>query len=315
MTAATHAAPPAIAILGLGAIGSMLADQIARASQSPALILADAARRDRWRQTPPTFNGTPIPIQVRTPSEAATAAPPAVILLCVKATGLAGAMEMLPPFIGPQTQVLPLLNGVTSEAVVAKKTGEEHVLYAHILCHTAVRKGAATLQSGPATLFFGEAQNTPPFTPRVAQTARLLQAAGIHFEIPPDMRAAQWEKYILNVGLNQASAVLNAPHGEFQTNPDAMAFARALMQEAAAIGNALGIPGVQTFPDRAEAVIRSLPADRKTSMAQDVEAGRPTELALFAGWLVPQAARLGIPVPANQLVLDLLGGTEAAIQN
>ena len=120
------------------------------------------------------------------------------------------------------------------------------------------------------------------------------------------MRTAQWRKFILNVGINQAQAVLRAPCRELQENPDSMRLARDLMDEAAAVAAALGIPGAADLPAWAESIIRAAAPDNKTSMLQDVEAGRPTEVDWLAGTVCRLGREHGIPTPANERVWQQL---------
>ncbi len=120
------------------------------------------------------------------------------------------------------------------------------------------------------------------------------------------MAKAQWRKFILNVGLNQAQALLRITNRGLQENPNALRFARTLMDEAAAVAAAKGIAGAGDIPEWGEGVIRGLPPGEKTSMLQDVEAGRTPETDLFAGTVCRLGREYGIPTPANQLVLDQL---------
>ena len=82
-----------------------------------------------------------------------------------------------------------------------------------------------------------------------------------------------------------------------------MRFARALMDEAAAVGAALGIAGAADVPAWAETVILGAAPENRTSMLQDVEAGRVPEIDLFAGTVCRLGQQHGIPTPANALVL------------
>lgn len=290
-------------LIGLGAIGTLYAAQISRRIPEALRIVADDNRIARYRARPPTLNGHPLDLRYvlsRQPG------PPAdLILVAVKSVHLADAFAAIAPLLHAQTQILPLLNGITAQDVLAKAYGWPRVLYGYVYCDSSMRNDHAVVQNGINKIVFGEATNTP-LSPRVQAVAAFFERAGIAFDIPPDMRAAQWRKYILNIGINQTQGILRKPSRELQENPEAMRLARTLMDEAAAVATALGIPGAGDIPSWAEEVIRSSAPENKTSMLQDVEAGRPPETDLFAETLCRLGRQCGVPTPANEIALQLL---------
>lgn len=292
-----------VALVGLGAIGILYAGQISARDSRCLRVVADAARLARYRADPPALNGRRLDLNYATPDEFG---PPAdLVLVAVKSTGLAAAVPVLAPLLGPDTQILPLLNGITAQDVLAEAFGWPRVLYGFVYCESSMRTGNAVIQGGGEKIVFGEATNDPP-APRVRAVAGCFDRLGIRHHVPADMRAAQWKKFILNVGINQAQALLRAPCRELQQNPEAMQLARTLMDEAAAVGAALGIAGAADVPAWAEGVIRAAAPDNRTSMLQDVEAGRTPEIDLFAETVCRLGRQCGIPTPANELVLQLL---------
>ena len=98
------------------------------------------------------------------------------------------------------------------------------------------------------------------------------------------------------------------PHGRLLANPDATAFLWALVDEGVAVGRALGVAGVDGMPGRIREALGMLSPEGKSSMLQDVEAGRATEVDAFAGELCRLAEKTGVPAPCNALVLERLGG-------
>jgi 2-dehydropantoate 2-reductase len=292
-----------VALIGLGAIGILYAAQIAARDPACLRVVADPARIARYRADPPSFNGNRLDLNYVTPDHPG---PPAdLVLVAVKSTGLAASFPAIAPFLGEHTQILPLLNGVTAQDPLAAAFGWPRVLYGFVYCESSMRTGNAVVQNGTNKIVFGEATNTPP-APRVRAVGDFFDRLGVAHHIPDDMRAAQWKKYILNIGINQAQAVLRAPNRELQQNPEAMQLARDLMNEAAAVGTALGIPKADEIPAWAETVIRAASPENRTSMLQDVEAGRAPEIDLFAETICRLGREHGIPTPANDRALRLL---------
>lgn len=293
-----------LALVGLGAIGILYAARIAARDSTALRVVADPARIARCKADPPTFNGVRLDLNYVVPE---TPGPPAeLVLVAVKSTALQAVLPMIAAVTGPRTQILPLLNGISAQDVLAATFGWPRVLHGFVYCESSMRTGNAVVQNGTARIVFGEAINPAPPAPRVRAVAAGFDRLGIEYHIPADMRAAQWKKFILNVGINQAQAVLRRPNAELQQNPESMRFARALMDEAAAVGTALGVAGAADVPAWAEGVIRAAAPENKTSMLQDVEAGRPTEADLFAGTICRLGRELGIPTPANDRVLRTL---------
>ena len=300
---ATHPPIRSAALVGLGAIGILYAARIAARAPASLRVIADPARIARYRADPPTFNGTPLQLTYVAPDQPG---PPAdLVLVAVKSTSLADALPAIAPLLAAHTQILPLLNGITAQDVLADAFGWPRVLHGFVYCESSMRTGNAVVQNGTNKIVFGEATNTPP-APRVQAVADYFTRVDIAHHVPDDMRAAQWKKFILNVGINQAQAVLRKPNAELQRNPEALRFARALMDEAAAVGTALGIAGAADVPAWAETVILGAAPDNRTSMLQDVEAGRTPETDLVAGTVCRLGREHGLPTPANALVLRLL---------
>ena len=289
-----------VAIVGLGAIGILYAAQIAARDPARLRIVADPGRIARYQADPPSFNGRRLELNYATFDRPG---PPAdLVLVAVKSTGLAGVIPLLAALVGPDTQILPLLNGISAQEPLAETFGWPRVLHGFVYCSSSMRTGNAVVQGGGEKIVFGEAVNDPPF-PRVRAVADCFDRLGIRYDVPKDMRAAQWKKFILNSGINQAQALLRAPNRELQQNPASLQLARDLMNEAAAVGAALGVAGVAEVPAWAETVILGASPDNRTSMLQDVEAGRMPEIDLFAGTICRLGRERGIPTPANDRVL------------
>ena len=305
MTAAPGNPEPvrSLALVGLGAIGILYAARIAARDSAALRVIADAERIARYKSDPPTFNGVRLDLNYVPPETPGL--PAELVLVAVKSTALQAVLPVIAAVTGPRTQILPLLNGISAQDALAAAFGWPRVLHGFVYCESSMRTGNAVVQNGTNKIVFGEATNTPP-APRVQAVADYFARVDIAHHVPDDMRAAQWKKFILNVGINQAQAVLRKPNAELQRNPEALRFARALMDEAAAVGTALGIAGAADVPAWAETVILGAAPENRTSMLQDVEAGRAPEIDLFAETVCRLGRQCGIPTPANELALRTL---------
>jgi 2-dehydropantoate 2-reductase len=120
------------------------------------------------------------------------------------------------------------------------------------------------------------------------------------------MRRTLWWKFMINVGMNQASAVMRAPYGVFQTSQDARALMRALMQEVIALAQAADVNLSEADIEDWCAILQTLSPKGKTSMLQDIEAGRQTEVDVFAGKVVALGRERGIATPVNAAMLHAI---------
>lgn len=289
-----------VALIGLGAVGTVLATRLNDRLPGGFTVMAAAERRERLRKQGVVFNGKRYDFVFTDPGR-----PQDLILIATKAEALGEVLDTVAPCVGPETSILSLLNGIDSERTIAERVGAEHVLFSYFLGHPSLRIGNRVSHDGTFRIYFGEADNRTR-SERVERIRRLFDRTGIPYEIPPDMIAALWQKFVINIGCNQTTALLRRPYGHLQKNAEAMTLAVRMMEEAATVAAAIGIPQSDKMVDYAVEVIRSMNPEGKSSMLQDVEAGRPTEIDIFAGALCRLAASLPCPVPYNRAALQIL---------
>jgi 2-dehydropantoate 2-reductase len=177
--------------------------------------------------------------------------------------------------------------------------GLDKVLYSIVLGIDAVRTGNSTTYSNQGRVFFGEAINVVQ-TDRVKQVKKLFERAGISYVISDDMIRTLWWKFMINVGINQVSAALRAPYKLFQAPGEARSLMDSAMREVMLLAQAQEINLIEGDIESWHDVLSNLSPDGKTSMLQDVEAGRKTEVEMFACKVIELGNRLGIPSPVNE---------------
>jgi 2-dehydropantoate 2-reductase len=301
-----------VAIVGAGAMGGLYAWHFARAG-FPVTLVARGERARRLAAQGVLVNGEPIVASVfdAEADRGGAAEPVDLVLVAVKHHELAPALDDVAPLVGPQTLFLSVLNGLDSEQVIAARFGAEHVLLCVALAMDAMRVGHEVSFRQAGRLEFGDEDNTV-VSDRVLSVQRALDRAGLVWETPADMRRAMWWKFMVNVGINQASAVMLAPYGAFQPDGDARSLMMALVDEVVAVSHAEGVGLDDDDVQRWYAVLAGQPAAAKTSMHQDVEAGRRTEVDIFAGRVVALGEQHAIPTPYNRAMLWILRGALGA---
>ncbi len=296
-----------VVLCGAGAVGALYVPLLNDLDPGLLRVLAGGDRRDRLVREGLTVNGRRIDVQVVAPGDAPE--PADLLLVAVKQHHLPRAIADARGVVGPDTIILSLLNGITSEELLGAAFGHEKVLPAFVLGTDSVREGTRSRHSSTGFVYFG-ARSNDPADPRVAAVRELFDRARIAHRVPADILREQWFKFMLNVGVNQVSAVLRAPYGAFESVPEIRELTRAACLEVVAVSTREGVALSAADVDRIFPILAALAPGGKTSMLQDVEAGRKTEVEIFAGAVVELGRRHGVPTPVNDVLGRLLAATE-----
>ena len=295
--------PPHVMLVGLGAIGVIYADRLQRTSPDSFRVLVDAARKERYEADGIHLNDTPCSFTYVTPDDDV---PPAdLILVAVKQHHLAEAIEEMRPFVSEETIILSLLNGISSEEILAEAFPEAGILHGFVVGTDATRIGSRTTCGTVGRIVFGEKDQPVP-SEAVVAVSQLFEEADIPCVVPEDIRREQWWKFMMNVGVNQVSAVTGATYGEFARSAPLRALMAMACREVLLIAPREGVSLDETAIEGYFDIIGNLAPEGKTSMLQDMEAGRPTEVELFSGTVIALGKRHGIPTPVNEALYLLI---------
>lgn len=290
-------------IVGAGAMGAAYAAMFAEAPSFDVAFVARGDRYQRLTQNALTVNGQSYKIAVVHPG--AVSEPADLVLVALKHHHLETALDDINALVGTDTVILSVMNGLESEETISVVCGRGKLVYAVAVGIDAVREGAACGYGSRGKIFFGQGLQSPE-DPRVARLREALTRAAIPNEVPADIRRVMWWKFMINVGVNQASAVLRAPYSVFQSSSDARELMVALMQEVIALAGKTGIDLSAADVDEWLAILTTLSPEGKTSMLQDIEAGRKTEVELFAGQVVARGQKHQVPTPVNETILRII---------
>ncbi len=297
-------------IAGAGGIGSSVAWTIHKTLPGAVSVLAGGERLERYRANGFVVNGERIDFPL---VDVASDGKADLVIVACKGHHLAAVIDDLRSHVGGETLILSLLNGISSEAELGAAFGERRIPYAMIVGTDAWHSGNVTEFSKTGTIFFGDAVNSEPRSERVRAIADFFDRTGVSYVVPDNMLNRLWYKFMMNVGINQVTAVLRQPYRILKTgtrDEGAVSVVDAAMREVAEIARA---EGVELTADDRDSVYRTLDTlgdGGKTSMCQDVQAGRKTEVELFAGKVRELGARHGIPVPVNETLFGLITAIE-----
>ena len=229
-----------------------------------------------------------------------------VVLVAVKTWQLEAIMPEIPPLLGKDTVVLPLLNGVEATGELARHLGAERVLTG--LCGIFAfieAPGVIQHQGVDPFIRLGEPDNGQ--SERVARIADILDAApGMKAEVPDDIRVALWEKFLFVAPSGTVGAACRAPFGVMRTLAEVRALIRSAMEEIRDVGQELGVALDDGVVAKGLNGLDNAPAEGTASMQRDIMEGRRSELEAQPGAVVRLAERTGVSTPVNRMLYHLL---------
>ncbi|MBT9489987.1 MAG: 2-dehydropantoate 2-reductase [Rubrivivax sp.] len=314
-----------VAIVGAGAIGGCIGTRLSALPDVAVSALARGAtlaalQTHGWRMH---SGGRQLTGPVAAVAEDATAlGVQDLVVVAVKGPSLGALAPRLTPLIGPQTVILPAMNGVPwwfglglpgdaagmaihsvdPDGAIAQALPPAQVIGCVVHMAALVPEPGLVDHRMGQGLIVGEPQGGS--SPRLQAVAALLQRAGFDATVEPTIHHALWYKLWGNVTMNPVSALTGATADHILDDPLVRAFCSAVMVEVAAVGAHIGCAIAQSPEDR-HAVTRKLGAF-KTSMLQDVEAGRALELDGIVAAVREIAARVGVATPNLDALFGLV---------
>ena len=315
-----------IAIVGAGAIGGWMGAHIARAQADAGAKLSVLARGDTLAAL--QKNGLQLhqggelhTVPVTASNDAATLGVQDLVVISVKAPALASVAQQIGPLLGPDTVVLTAMNGVPwwflqgfggpaagqSLTSVDPQGAIAHAIPAAHIIGCVVHASCSVDAPGVIRHHFGDGlivgEPSGQATPRVQALHALLQQASFNATLSPQIQKDIWYKLWGNMTVNPVSALTGATTDRILDDELVRGFISNVMLEARAIGECIGIPIAQAPEDR-HAVTRKLGAF-KTSMLQDVQAGRPVELDALVSAVRELGQLTQVPSPFTDALLGL----------
>ncbi len=285
-----------VGIVGMGALGMLFGNLLTEALGPEAVcFLMDDARYARHKDSVCTINGIPVTLRA---ARAAESKPLDLLLVAVKYPALAQSMETMSPAVGEDTLILPLLNGISSEPLLAARFGADKVIHTVAQGMDAMCFGTALRYTKAGRLHIGVA--APALQPQLERVARFFEKNAFPHVVEKDILYRMWSKFMLNVGVNQTCMVFDCPY-EKALEPQSLenVFFLSAMREVIVLAQAEGIALGEAELLEYIGIIESLDPKAIPSMEQDRVNKKAGEVELFAGTVRTLAAKHGIPVPAN----------------
>jgi 2-dehydropantoate 2-reductase len=299
-----------VAVVGAGAMGSLFGGLLAEAGAEVRLL-------DVWAEHVEAVNtkglriesgGESRSVKVEATTDPRSMGQADLIIIFVKSTHTQEAAETAGQMKGPDTFVLTLQNGMGNADIIAGIIDPGMIL-SGTTSHGATMLGPGRIRhagSGPTVIGMWSGEKVE----RARHIVNLFNRAGIETTAVDDVRIVLWKKLLINVGINAITALTGIKNGQILDLEITSDLSRAAVEEATAVARAQGIEIPDDMVDQVFQVARAT-AQNRSSMGQDVDHKRQTEIGAINGVVVREGRRLGIETPVNQTLTALIETLEA----
>jgi 2-dehydropantoate 2-reductase len=286
-----------ILVVGAGSTGGYFGGRLAQAGRD-VTFLVRPGRAERLRA-----NG----LQIVSPHGDITLAPQLItagnieapfdaVLLTVKAFSLDAALDDLAPAVGPETMILPVLNGMKHVDTLTARFGRNAVVGCVCKVATFVDDQGRIVQLNKLQdLAYGEMNGVP--SPRTDALDKVMQGAGFDARLSRTIEREMWEKWILLATLGGVTCLMRGSIGEVEAAPGGAAFALAFLNEVTSVVSAAGVPPSEAFLTGTRAAITQKGSPLTSSMYRDLQKGSPVEAEQILGDLLKRGRDAGISTP------------------
>ncbi len=296
-----------IAVVGAGAMGSLFGAMLAEAGNAVWLY-------DVWVEHVQTINKDGLSIEregkTRTLSIEATTDPEQIgqaelVIIFVKSTHTASAAETARKLAGSDGAVMTLQNGMGNADILSEFINPERVL-AGTTSHGATLLGPGSIRhAGVGATTIGAWSETEQGRERARKLSDFFTRIGIESEAVDDVRSVLWNKLLINIGINAITALTAIKNGQLLDLEITRELSRNAVEEAMEIAGKMNIKVREDAVDHVYAVAEATAVNR-SSMGQDVDNKRQTEIGTINGFIVRQAKRLGLQAPVNETLTALV---------
>lgn len=228
---------------------------------------------------------------------------PDLVIVLVKSYATQPAVASVKGLCRGSTIFLTLQNGVGNWERVAEQTGKDSVLIGSTAQGATLVEAGRIRHGGKGLTVLGEPEGEP--SRRSHEVAELLRQGGMETQVSGEMELLIWEKLQVNVGINAITALTGIRNGVIAQSEEARALSTAAVEESVRVSRAKGFPIREDMVERVMAIARATAVNR-SSMGQDVDRRKRTEIDAINGAIVRLGEELQIPVPVNRTLTQLV---------
>jgi len=294
-----------IVIMGTGAMGSLFGGHLALSEEEVWLVGIRKEQIDAIRSAGLIVEekGKQQIIRVNATSNVASVGKADLIIFFIKTYHTEKAVSDALVLQKEDTVFLTLQNGLGNEEVICKRVDRKNVMLG-VTNHGATLLGPGHIRhAGRGKTYIGELDGK--VTDRVKQIAQVFNKAGIETEVTPTIYDLVWDKFFINIGINALTALTGLKNGQLLDYPETLKLMETLVSEAVEVARRKGIR-IEGDPINKVKAVAQATRENRSSMGQDFDYRRETEINAINGAIVREAERLGIRVPYNQTITDLV---------
>jgi 2-dehydropantoate 2-reductase len=290
-----------ILIVGAGAVGGYFGGRLIQAGRDVTFLVlpkrAEQIQAQGLRILSPMhgdFTARP-----KTITAAQIASPYDVIFLSVKSYSLAGAIDDFAPAVGPQTVIIPVLNGMRHMDVLTQRFGEHAVLGGVCYVATEIDSQGSTVQLADfQSLTYGELGGKK--TSRIEAVHQAFSGAGFEAAISEDILRDMWQKWVWLASVGAITCLLRGNIGEVVSVPGGAELCLSVLRECAAIAGVCGYPMSETFLAEKSPQLTAAGSKLTSSMYRDLTEQAPVEADTILGDLIERGRKHGASAPIVQ---------------
>ena len=296
-----------VAIVGMGALGLMYGEHIQKAAGAESVcFLLDSARMERYQDAEFSVNNEKIEFAM---VDGAKAEPVDLVIVATKYNGLRSAMEVMEKAVGENTVIISVLNGISSEKILAEKYSDNQIIPCVALGMDAMREGYVLNYCNKGRLCIGKVKEEQ--SAALDALVTYFDEIRMPYSLESDIMHAMWGKFLLNVGINQTCMVYDTTYSGALTIDQAREDMFAAMREVITISQPEGVCLTEDDFNYYLGVLKTLNPDGFPSMRQDALAKRKSEVDMFAGTVLDIAKKYGISVPINEKYYKIVQDMES----
>lgn len=304
-----------IAVIGVGAMGSLFAARLANENNDVSLIevseaMIEAIRRDGLRMTG-LFGEKTYHLPVGPAERYAEAFE--LLIVFTKGMHTKSAMEAVQHTIGPDTWVLTVQNGIGNVEVIEPFVARDRIIMGMTNWpSTLIEPGLIKVPGeGEIKIWAANGQGSD----KLEGINRLLDEAGLHCALDPDVEVAIWEKLAFNSALNSLAAITGLTVGEMSDRQESRTIVFTIVDEVVSVARAKGLAVDASHIREAVEYAFANHRQHKPSMLQDRLAGRRMEIDTITGAVSKAGASLGIATPVTTTFAKLLTIVDGEVQH
>lgn len=300
-----------IVIVGPGALGSLLAAFLIRSKEEVWLLDHNKERSQEIAQSGIKVEGVSGNWQVspKISADINEIGPADLLIISVKSYDTKPAISAIKPLIKEDSAVLTLQNGIGNIEIITEAIGSERVIAGVTNLGATFIKPGFIRHAGKGETAIGRIDGK--MTVKMRSIRQIFNKAGLETKISRDIKGLLWSKLIVNSGINALSAIVRLNNGRLTEFEGTKKIMRETVTEAMRIAKRKRIKLLFDDPLAKVEAVAEATGLNTSSMLQDVLRKKRTEIDFINGVIVRQGQELGIPVPVNQVLVDLVKTIEA----